>query len=78
MATETDTGLLLQTSEIVRIVLDTEMTRGDQGGRSPLSPLGSGGGFMDEENNLNAANNNDGGIGMGHLNNGNNNGETAT
>lgn len=32
---------------------------------------------MDEENNLNAANNNDGGIGMGHLNNGNNNGEIA-
>ena len=77
MTMETDAGLLLQTSEIVQIVLDKEMTRGDQGGRSPLSPLGSGGGFMDEENNLNAAYNNDVGMGMGHVNNGNNNGKNA-
>jgi len=81
MATETDAGLLLQTSEIVRIVLDTEMTGGmDQGGgSSSSSPLGGGGGFMDEENDSNAANNNDddGGMAMGHPNNANDVGENA-
>ncbi|ACI64719.1 hypothetical protein THAPS_269314, partial [Thalassiosira pseudonana CCMP1335] len=41
MSTETDAGLLLQTSEIIRIILDTEMM-GEQGS------LGNG--FLDDEN----------------------------
>jgi len=45
MAVETDAGLLLQTSEIIRIILDTEMM-GDQG------PLGGGLGYVDDEDDL--------------------------
>ena len=56
MATEVDAGLLLQTSEIIRIVLDTEMVA-EQFGGGPSSPLGSagGGGFLDEDYDINAA-----------------------
>ena len=56
MATEVDAGLLLQASEIIRIVLDTEMVA-EQFGGGPASPLGSagGGGFLDEEFDVNVA-----------------------
>ncbi len=48
MATATDAGILLQTSEIIRIILDTDIV-GDQG----TSLNGS---FMNEENDINAIN----------------------
>ena len=47
MATETDAGLLLQTSEIIRIILDTDIL----GEQNSL-----GGSFMNEENDINAMN----------------------
>jgi hypothetical protein len=47
MATETDAGQLLQTSEIIRIILDTDIF-GDQGTLN--------GSFMNEENDSNAIN----------------------
>ncbi|KAL3778417.1 hypothetical protein ACHAW5_005438 [Stephanodiscus triporus] len=58
MATENDAGLSLQTSEIIRIILDTESTGGEQQctqvqGVSLLSATG-GDGFLDEEYGLNA------------------------
>eukprot|EP00986_Skeletonema_menzelii_P004530 scaffold1545_cov124-Skeletonema_menzelii.AAC.13 len=48
MATATDAGILLQTSEIIRIILDTDIV-GDQ--RTSLN-----GSFMNEENDINAIN----------------------
>ncbi len=56
MATEVDAGLLLQTSEIIRIVLDTEMDS-EQFGGGPLSPRSraGGGGFLDDEYDMNVA-----------------------
>jgi len=48
MSTATDAGILLQTSEIIRIILDTDIV-GDQG----TSLNGS---FMNEENDINAMN----------------------
>ena len=58
MATENDAGLSLQTSEIIRIILDTESTGGEHQhtqvkGESLLGSAG-GYGFLDEENNFNA------------------------
>ena len=54
MGTETDAGLLLQTSEIIRIILDTEMM-GEQQQEGQSLPDGS---FLEEENDFNAANTN--------------------
>ena len=63
MNTETDAGLLLSTSEIIRIILDTEMMGegGQQGQQDNGLGLLSGdtsdnGGFLEDENDFNAAN----------------------
>lgn len=69
MTTEEDAGLLLQASEIIRIVLDTEIVGdsehddvgggGSSRGLSSSPNLSGGGGFVDDaENDFNAANSN--------------------
>jgi len=61
MAMESDAGLLLQASEIIRIVLDTEMGENEHEQGIEFAS----GGFLDDENNSNAVNNNGGQSGGG-------------